>query len=281
MLVFKTAHELRSCFKSNTQTLGLVPTMGTLHEGHLSLVRKACEENDTVVVSIYINPTQFNDTTDLEKYPSDLEKDKTLLKPFSNQLVLYAPDHKELYPEGIQSKTYDFGTLVTQMEGAFREGHFNGVATVVETLFKKIQPHRAYFGEKDFQQLQVVKALNTQKKLGVSIISCPIVREQDGLAMSSRNRLLSPEQRRAAPRIFASLAELKKKSFEKEVSAMETFFKKKISQQKELKVEYFSVASPSDLIPVTMLEEGVSYRIFVSVFAGKTRLIDTVELGRI
>jgi pantoate--beta-alanine ligase len=281
MLVFKTAHELRSCFKSNTQTLGLVPTMGALHEGHLSLVKKACEENDTVVVSIYINPTQFNEIADLERYPSDLEKDKALLEPFSNQLILYAPDHKELYPEGIQSKTYDFGSLATHMEGSFREGHFDGVATVVETLLRKIQPQKAYFGEKDFQQLQVVKALTTQKKLGITIVSCPIVREKDGLAMSSRNRLLTPEQRKAAPRIFASLCELKKKNFGKEVPAMEAFFKKEIARQKELKVEYFFVASPSDLIPVSTLEEGIDYRIFVAVFAGKTRLIDTVQLGRI
>lgn len=281
MLVFKTAQELRSCFKSNTQTVGMVPTMGALHEGHLSLVKKACEENDVVVVSIYINPTQFNKVADLEKYPSNFEKDKALLEPFSRQLLLYAPDHKEIYPEGIQSKTYNFGTIANHMEGAFRKGHFDGVATVVETLLRKIQPQNAYFGEKDFQQLQVIKALTTQKKLGITIVSCPIVREKDGLAMSSRNRLLSPEQRQAAPRIFASLGELKKKNFGKKVPLMEAFFKNEIAREKELEVEYFFVASPTDLIPVSVIEEGIDYRIFVAVFAGKTRLIDTVELGRI
>ena len=164
MLVFKTAHHLRSRFKSNLQTIGLVPTMGALHKGHLSLVKKACEENDKVVVSIYVNPTQFNEVSDLKKYPSNLEKDLKLLQSFSNQVVLYTPDHKDLYPDGIQSKTYDFGTIAAHMEGEYRVGHFEGVATVVEALFRKIQPQKAYFGEKDFQQLQIIKALNAQKK---------------------------------------------------------------------------------------------------------------------
>jgi len=281
MLVFKTAHHLRSRFKSNLQTIGLVPTMGALHKGHLSLVKKACEENDKVVVSIYVNPTQFNEVSDLKKYPSNLEKDLKLLQSFSNQVVLYTPDHKDLYPDGIQSKTYDFGTIAAHMEGEYRVGHFEGVATVVEALFRKIQPQKAYFGEKDFQQLQIIKALNAQKKLGVTIVPCPIVREKDGLAMSSRNRLLTQSQRQAAAQIYTVLDELKKRKLGKEVHAMKDFFIKELSREKELKVEFFFVASTNDLVPVTTIQEGFIYRIFTAVFAGKTRLIDTVELGRI
>jgi len=163
MLVFTTAEELSSCLKSQSQTVGLVPTMGALHLGHLALVEKACKENKWVVVSIYINPTQFNNTEDLEKYPVTLEKDLQLLEPFHKQLLVYSPSNQEMYPSGFFKKSYDFGTLTKHMEGAFRPGHYDGVATVVELLFKKTTPTKAYFGEKDFQQLQVIRALVKQK----------------------------------------------------------------------------------------------------------------------
>ncbi|MEO2099373.1 MAG: pantoate--beta-alanine ligase [Flavobacteriaceae bacterium] len=280
MLVFKASKDLLAYFKAKGSRLGLVPTMGALHQGHLSLVERACEENEFVVVSIYINPTQFNQTSDLENYPTNLDKDKNLLAPFGEKIVVYAPEHYDLYPKGTRRKSYDFGSITAHMEGVFRPGHFDGVATVVEALFENIQPQKAYFGEKDFQQLQVIKALNKQKKLGVSIISCPTIREKDGLAMSSRNQLLTPEQRKAAPVIFKSLYYLKQHYHNQSVEEMELFFKGQMEQH-SLHLEYFFVASVTDLTPVSKLEAHQDYRFFVAVFAGKTRLIDTLELDRI
>ena len=279
MLTFKASKEIRAYLKSRSKSIGLVPTMGALHSGHLSLVKKACKENDYVVISIYVNPTQFNHKIDLEGYPSNPEDDMILLDSFSDKIIFYTPDHKDLYPGKIKSKSYNFGSITTHMEGQFRPGHFNGVATVVEALFKNINPKTAYFGEKDFQQLQMIKNLNAQKKLNITIVGCPIVREKDGLAMSSRNSLLSPEQRKAAPVIYATLQNLNEKYLKCEVSEMSAFFKKQVEQYC-LKVEYFFVASINDLIPVSKLEFNKKYRFFVAVFAGKTRLIDTIELNR-
>ena len=279
MLTFKASKEIRAYLKSRSRSIGLVPTMGALHSGHLSLVKKACKENDYVVISIYVNPTQFNHKTDLESYPSNPEGDMILLDSFSDQIIFYTPDHKDLYPGKIKSKSYNFGSITTHMEGQFRPGHFNGVATVVEALFKNIKPKNAYFGEKDFQQLQMIKNLNAQKKLNITIVGCPIIREKDGLAMSSRNSLLNQEQRKAAPIIYATLQTLNEKYLKCDVSQMSEFFKKQVEQHC-LKVEYFFVASINDLIPVSKLEFNKKYRFFVAVFAGKTRLIDTIELNR-
>ena len=280
MLTFKTYDEVLTFFKLKTKHIGLVPTMGALHYGHLSLVKRACKENDFVVVSVYINPTQFNHASDLESYPIDLDKDKELLKPFSEKIIFYTPEHKEIYPKKIQRNSYDFGAISTHMEGFYRPGHFDGVATVVEALFKKIKPQKAYFGEKDFQQLQIIKVLNIQKKLNVKVIGCPIVREKDGLAMSSRNKLLSPNERRAATIIYSTLRDLNRKHIKTDVSQMRQFFKEKVEQHL-LKLEYFFVAPVCNLIPVSKLDSNIKYRFFVAVLAGKTRLIDTVELVRI
>ena len=280
MLTFKTSDEVLAFFKLKTKHIGLVPTMGSLHYGHLSLVKKACKENDFVVVSVYINPTQFNNPSDLQSYPLYLDRDKELLKPFSDQIIFYTPEHKEIYPKKIQRNSYSFGAISTHMEGFYRPGHFDGVATVIETLFKKIKPQKAYFGEKDFQQLQIIKVLNIQKKLNVNVIGCPIVREKDGLAMSSRNKLLSPNERKAAPIIYSTLRDLNQKHIKTDVSQMRQFFKEKVEQHL-LKLEYFFVAPVCNLIPVSKLDSNIKYRFFVAVFAGKIRLIDTVELIRI
>lgn len=280
MFTFKASEEIRAYFKSKSERIGLVPTMGALHSGHLSLVRKACAENDYVVISVYINPTQFNYQIDLESYPSNLSSDRALLDPFSDKIIFYTPDHKDLYPEKIQSKSYDFGSITAHMEGLFRPGHFNGVATVIEALFRNIQPQKAYFGEKDFQQLQMIRNLSVKKQMAVSIVGCPTIREKDGLAMSSRNLLLSLEQRKAAPIIYATLQDLNKKYLKSDVSLMSRYFKEKV-EKSCLKVEYFFVASIDDLIPTSKLELNKKYRFFVAVYAGKTRLVDTVELDRI
>ena len=278
MLVFKALEKLRKHVNSKTLKIGLVPTMGGLHKGHLSLVEKACSENDLVVVSIYINPTQFNDQNDLKKYPSNLARDKAFLSSFSKNVVIYNPDNDEIYPSGIKSNSYDFGSIALHMEGKFRPGHFNGVATVIEKLLKDVRPIKAYFGEKDYQQIQIIKALNKSLKLGVKIISCSTEREKDGLAISTRNKFLNPRQRSAAKKIYFALRELKLKKTKTNFTEMKRFFVNTVEHSKDLKVEYFYIASIDDLIPVVKFQKLKKYRIFVAVFAGEIRLIDNEEI---
>ena len=281
MYVFTTHGELRSFLKKQTGSIGLVPTMGALHKGHLSLVQKAAENNNWVLVSIFINPTQFNNSSDLIKYPKNIAKDLELLTLYNKKLIVYTPDGSDLYPKAINAKKYNFGSLALYMEGAFRDNHFNGVATVIEALFRNLKPDRAYFGEKDFQQLQIIKVLNDQLNLGIEIIGCPIIREIDGIAMSSRNQLLNKKERNTAPIIFQTLRKIDENSDQWDVNYMTHFFKKSVEKNSFLRVEYFFVAEETTLIPVKNLKKQNTYRIFVAVNAGKTRLIDTLKLGRI
>jgi pantoate--beta-alanine ligase len=272
MFVFSVHGELRSFLIKHAGTVGLVPTMGALHKGHLSLVQKAAENNAWVLVSIFINPTQFDNSSDLATYPKNVAKDLESLSPFNKKLLVYTPDAADLYPEKIRAQKYAFGSLAL---------HMDGVATVVEALFRNLRPNRAYFGEKDFQQLQIIRALNGQLNLGVEIIGCPIIREIDGVAMSSRNELLEKKERIAAPIIYQTLRKIKENKEEWNVEYMTHFFKKSIEESPMLTLEYFCVAEETELIPLGALEKGSSYRIFVAVIAGKTRLIDNLELGRI
>ena len=281
MFVFTTHRELRSFLKKQTGSVGMVPTMGTLHKGHLSLVQKAAENNDWVLVSIFVNPTQFNEANDLAKYPKNMEKDLEILTPYNKKLIVYTPDNSDLYPKAMNAKKYNFGSLAVHMEGAFRDNHFNGVATVIEALFWNLKPDRAYFGEKDFQQLQIIKALNDQLNLGIEIIGCPIIREIDGVAMSSRNQLLNKKERNTAPIIFQTLQKIDKNIDQWDVNYMTNFFKKSVEKNSFLRVDYFLVAEEATLIPTKSLKKQNNYRIFVAVNAGKTRLIDTLKLGRI
>lgn len=278
MLVFKTSLKLKKYIKSKALSVGLVPTMGALHRGHVSLVEKAFDENDCVVVSIYVNPTQFNNLNDFEKYPVSQNKDKILLNPFKRKVIIYAPDNNEIYPNGIEINFYNFGSLDQHMEGKFRENHFNGVATVVETLFKIINPNKAYFGEKDFQQYQIIKSLVKQKKFKTKLILCPIVREKDGLALSSRNKHLNSEQRNSASLIYFTLQKIKKNYNHYDLREMEKIFTSEIEESGQLKVEYFCLASENVLIPILKKEKNKNYRIFVAVLAGQTRLIDNIKL---
>ena len=257
MFVFTTHSELRSFLKKQTGSVGLVPTMGALHKGHLSLVQKAAENNNWVLVSIFINPTQFNNANDLTKYPKNTAKDLELLTPYNTKLIVYTPDDSDLYPKAINTKKYNFGSLAVHMEGAFRDNHFNGVATVIEALFRNLKPDRAYFGEKDFQQLQIIKVLNDQLNLGIEIIGCPIIREIDGIAMSSRNQLLNKKERNTAPIIFQTLRKIDENSDQWDVNYMTHFFKKSVEKNSFLRVEYFFVAEETTLIPVKNLKKQV------------------------
>ena len=278
MLVFKTALKLKKYLSSDNLSVGLVPTMGALHKGHLSLVKRAFEENDYVVVSIYINPTQFNKLSDFKNYPKNQNKDISLLKPFKKKTIIYIPDHKEIYPNDIKSNSYDFGSLDKHMEGKFRDNHFNGVATVVEALFKNTTPNKAYFGEKDFQQFKIIKSLVKQKRINTKLILCPIVRGKNGLALSSRNKHLTSSQKKLASSIHFTLKKIKRIYNQYDINELEKIFIDKIEDSKQMKVEYFCIASENDLIPIKNIVNNKNFRVFVAVYLGQTRLIDNIKL---
>jgi pantoate--beta-alanine ligase len=276
MLLVKTINELQKILANLREagTIGFVPTMGALHKGHLSLVEQAVSENETVVVSIFVNPTQFNDPNDLEKYPRTLETDLKLLEP-PGCTVVFAPNAKEVYPEP-DTREFDFGELETVMEGKHRPGHFNGVAQVVSKLFDMVQPDRAYFGLKDFQQLAIIKAMVKQMKLPIEIIACPIVREESGLAMSSRNERLTAEARKNAAHIFDTLKKAKEQKELKTVNELTNWVVKTIGKNRFLEVEYFEIVDDIQLQPVNNWSENSSKVGCVAVYCGDVRLIDNI-----
>ncbi len=260
---------------NNGKTIGFVPTMGALHEGHLELMRRAKNENDILAVSVFVNPIQFNNPEDLKKYPRDLQKDIDKLEQVGCD-VLFSPEVEEMYP-GSVTKQYDFGSVETVMEGAFRKGHFNGVAVVVEKLFNIIQPDRAYFGEKDFQQLAIIKRLVEMKNIPVRIIPCPIVREKDGLAMSSRNSRLNEQERSIAPFIYQTLVKSKEKSKNMTPDEIRFMVENMFADQKEFRLEYFEVADDVQLHPVYDWSESKGVMGFIAVHLGNIRLIDNIR----
>lgn len=260
---------------NNGKTIGFVPTMGALHEGHLELMRRAKNENDILAVSVFVNPIQFNNPEDLKKYPRDLQKDIDKLEQVGCD-VLFSPEVEEMYP-GSVSKQYDFGSVETVMEGAFRKGHFNGVAVVVEKLFNIIQPDRAYFGEKDFQQLAIIKRLVEMESIPVRIVPCPIVREKDGLAMSSRNARLDEQERSIAPFIYQTLVRARDKSKNMTPDEIRFMVENMFADQKEFRLEYFEVADDVQLHPVYDWSESKGVMGFIAVHLGNIRLIDNIR----
>jgi pantoate--beta-alanine ligase len=260
-------------------SIGFVPTMGALHEGHLSLVELAGKQTDFVVVSIFVNPTQFNDKSDLLRYPRDLQKDIELLTPGSCQLV-FAPEPEEIYPEP-DTRQFNFGSLEQVMEGRFRPGHFNGVAQVVSRLFAIVQPDKAFFGQKDFQQLAIINEMVRKLNLPVQIIACPIIREPDGLAMSSRNMLLDPEQRKAAVHISATLFEAQNKIGELNVEDLCRWVINRINENQYLNTEYFEIVNGETLLPVKSWNDPCKKVGCIAVHCGKIRLIDNLEFEAI
>ncbi len=259
------------------KTIGFVPTMGALHQGHLSLMEKAKAENDILVVSIFVNPIQFNNKSDLEKYPRNLEKDKRLLQSVGCN-ILFHPSAEEMYPEGEVAEKYDFGELETVMEGKFRPGHFNGVAVVVKRLFDVVLPHKAYFGEKDYQQLAIIKKLVEKENLPVKIIPCPIVREENGLAMSSRNERLTPEQRNEAAFIYKTLQLAKKRKEDICPLPLKQMIYNIFDANENFRLEYFEIADEDTLKPITAWGQTKKPRAFVAVWMNDVRLIDNISL---
>ena len=280
MKVFKKIVDLQNALfddRKQGKEIGLVPTMGALHEGHASLVRRSVSENGITVVSVFVNPTQFNDKNDLKNYPRDLEADCRLLESCGADYVL-APEVEEMYPTP-DTRHFEFPPVSTVMEGAHRPGHFNGVCQVVSRLFYIVRPNRAYFGEKDWQQIAVVKAMVRQLGLGVIIVECPIVRDDDGLARSSRNTLLAPDERAIAPKIYEALKN--SLTYAKKHTLKETHDKvvSDINKVDGLEVEYFSIVDGNTLQDVAEWEDSPYVVGCITVYCGKTpiRLIDHIK----
>lgn len=255
-------------------SIGLVPTMGALHEGHLSLISAAEKNDDLIVVSIFVNPTQFNNPADLERYPRTLEKDLNMLADKCVDYV-FIPSVKEMYPEK-DTRTFDLAPLDSVMEGRYRPGHFNGVAQIVSKLFEAVRPHRAYFGQKDFQQLAIIRKLVNILQMNIEIIGCPIVREKDGLAMSSRNQLLSVRQREAAPLIYKTLGKAVRLKDKYTIEEIKQFVESTINQDPQMKLEYFEIVDDQNLTPLSDWTEAVNKVACIAVHLGEIRLIDNI-----
>jgi len=276
----KTVKEARRQLKSLWQdesSLGFVPTMGALHEGHLSLIRRSIKENQFTTVSIFVNPTQFNEKHDFNHYPRNLETDLEIMASFPIDLV-FAPGASEIYPEP-DTRVFDFGELDKTMEGLHRPGHFNGVAQVVSKLFDIIRPDRAYFGEKDFQQLAIIKALVRQLYIPVEIIGCPIIRESDGLAMSSRNKLLTPEQRISATGVSKALFMARDLAGTMPVDRLQEKIIDLLNKDPLVVIEYFKIVNGENLQPVNSWSEEGTKIGCVAVQIGKVRLIDNINIS--
>lgn len=276
---FKSLEPAINSSKLKGKSLGFVPTMGALHKGHLSLITLALEDNDLVVVSVFVNPTQFNNEEDFIKYPRTTEEDITLLSAFGNKVLVYVPEVTDIYPNGIQSEHFEFGGIEYEMEGKFRPGHFDGVGTVLKSFFNLLQPDNAYFGEKDFQQLQIVRRLVTIENLDVNIVGCPILRETFGLAMSSRNRRLNDKQREESSLIFSVLKQVKKDFGTKTANELTKWVEEVFENASELSLEYFEMAEEETLKPLETIQKNKKYRAFIAVFAGDIRLIDNIALN--
>ena len=261
-------------------SLGFVPTMGALHEGHLSLVKAALSTNEYVVVSIFINPIQFNNPNDLINYPRTLDKDVNLLKPLSkDSIVVYAPSSEDLYGHQIKLDYFDFDGLDLEMEGRSRPGHFDGVGTVVKRLFEIVRPDNAYFGEKDFQQLQIIKKMVAITKLPVNIITCPIEREANGLAMSSRNTRLSPAEVDASALIYKTLQSVQRQFNYESRQAISEWVVNQFSTHPLFELDYFQISEVEALAPIKQKSLHKSFRAFIAVNIGDVRLIDNIDLN--
>jgi pantoate--beta-alanine ligase len=274
-----TIAELRLFQRQNRmhRSWGLVPTMGSLHEGHLQLIKQAFEENRVTFVTIFVNPTQFDNKGDLDNYPSSIDTDLQKIQAINPNICVFVPSVETIYPDGAAVKKYDLQGLDKPMEGRHRPGHFDGVATVVERLFALIQPDMAYFGQKDFQQLQIVSLL--AQSMGIRICSLPTVREQNGLAMSSRNRRLSPERREEAKVIYKLLQWIQSNFSSHTIDDLKKMVVQKLSKTPAFELDYFEIAEEHNLHTTNSKKEGVSYRAFIAVVVDGIRLIDNMSLN--
>lgn len=282
MLIFNRQVDLSAHLKSvstQKETIGFVPTMGALHQGHLSLLEQSLSSNDITVISIFVNPTQFNNPEDLAKYPRTLDSDVAKIEKLNRDIIVFAPSVDDIYEGNTVSTAFDFDGLENQMEGRFRPGHFDGVGTIVKRLFEIVKPTNAYFGEKDFQQLQIVKKMVEKAKMPVNVIGCPIFREPNGLAMSSRNERLSDKERHDAAVIYQTLQTAKQRFGTENAKAVIDWVTKTFEHVPGFELEYFEIADEATLMPIEDKTEGRKYRAFIAVFVNKIRLIDTISLN--
>ncbi|MBT4825257.1 MAG: pantoate--beta-alanine ligase [Flavobacteriaceae bacterium] len=279
MKVFKTSQSLVEYLSIETRPLGMVPTMGALHLGHLSLIERAVEENQSVLTSIFVNPTQFNDKNDLVNYPTSIDEDLLQIEKISKKILVYIPEVDDIYGNIVESKSFDLAGLDQVMEGEKRSGHFQGVATVVTHFLKTFTPDRAYFGEKDFQQLLIIDHINRSLKLKTKIIGCPIVREKDGLAMSSRNRMLTPDQRNQASKLFEALQMVKSNAKKVPYRSLKTSVNAFFEKQDEITLDYFMITDPNTLKEIHLEQPVDQGRGFIAAYLGKIRLIDNLDMS--
>jgi pantoate--beta-alanine ligase len=278
MKLIQTIQELRTeldALRKQGKSIGLVPTMGALHEGHASLVKRAVAENDVVVVSDFVNPTQFNDPNDLIKYPRTLDADCALLEKEGAHIV-FAPSVEEVYPEP-DTRTFSYAPLDTVMEGKYRPGHFNGVCQIVSKLFMMVEPDKAYFGEKDFQQLAIIREMVKQMEFPLQIVGCPIVREKEGLALSSRNARLSEEQRQQALNISKTLFKSLEWAAGHSVEETQQFVEKSIAEAEGLELEYFEIVDGVTLQKISAWKDAPYVVGCITVYCGEVRLIDNIK----
>lgn len=281
MPTFYTQKDLNTCLleTANQQhSIGFVPTMGALHAGHLSLLQQSLAENNITILSIFVNPTQFNNPEDLKKYPRTLEKDILLVEKLNKNILIYAPSVADIYEGNTISSAFDYDGLEHQMEGKHRPGHFDGVGTIVKKLFEITQPTNAYFGEKDFQQLQIVKKLVAKHNIPVNIIGCPIFREANGLAMSSRNERLSNTAREEAKIIYQTLLQAKKRFEKNSATKVIEFVENEFKKHPKFTLEYFDIANENTLLSCKRKAKQANYRGFIAVFIENIRLIDNISL---
>lgn len=278
MYYFKTSKEILDFLNKTNKSIGLVPTMGALHAGHESLIKKALIENEIVIVSIFVNPTQFDNKDDLINYPRNLESDVKKIKKLDSKIIIYSPLIKDLYVDNISVKDFNFGFIGNELEGHFRKNHFNSVATIVEKLFNLFKPNRAYFGEKDYQQILIIENLILKSNLNVELTSCPTVRDPDGLALSSRNDLLSKKERKIAPIIYKTLLNVKNKIKNEQIESVIFKIENEFESTPSLKLEYLEIREALSLKPVKKINKEKKYRAFISARIGKIRLIDNIEL---
>lgn len=265
--------------KSNGKSVGFVPTMGALHHGHASLIDYALKDCALIIVSIFVNPTQFNNASDLDKYPRTLDKDLDFLAHYGDKVVVYAPTATEVYGSEVSSTPYNFGAIEKVMEGEHRPGHFDGVGTVLNLLFRQVNPDKAYFGEKDYQQLAIVRKLVEKEKLPLEIIGCPIHRQEDGLAMSSRNARLTETQLAIAPFIYEVLQYVKSNFDRHSALQLRKYVSAAFEKKEGLNLEYFEIANIKNLSTLSRKRKNQQYRAFLAVYAGEIRLIDNIALN--
>ena len=280
MLIFSDISSIKSHLsklKKKGNIIGFIPTMGALHNGHLSLIKKSVSENNFTVVSIFVNPTQFDNSEDLETYPCNIKNDISLLKSISDDIILFNPDSQEVYSEGVQSHQFNFNGLDKHMEGKYRVNHFQGVATVVNKLLSIVESDNVYFGEKDFQQLKIIENLVCEKKINTKVVRCDTVRGIDGLALSSRNNKLSYSSKKIATNLFKALNFAKEKFNTLDIVEIEKKVIEQLSAYSEIKLEYFIIADEEKLKPL-ITKKNQKYRAFIAAYISGVRLIDNIKL---